>query len=552
MAGPVDPRLLTRARATRSYLVAGVVVGSATAILVVGQAWLLSRLVAAAFSAAGPTAPGKSAEFPLGGLMAGIGALSAVIVARAALAWSNSWLAHRAAAAVKSQLRSDIIRARLQQPGVHTLSTGQLVTLMTRGLDALDGYFGRYLPQLVLALTVPLVVGVAILTADLTSAVIVAITLPLIPLFMWLIGKATEAKINRSWRTQSRLANHFSDLVSGLPTLQVFGRAKSQVIGLEETESKHRSETMQTLGVTFLSSFVLELLATYSVALIAVPIGLRLVYGGFDLATGLFVLILAPEAYLPVRQVGVHYHDSVDGIAAADQAFAVIEAGETPDPRTKPRPLTSSLHVAFDDVTITYPGETTPALRGLDLTLSPGEIVGLTGPSGCGKSTALAGLMGFMPLSGGRITVGGVPFTELDVTEWRRTLAWVGQEPGMVHGSVADNLRLGDPDADEGALRAALDRAGAKGIPLTKQVGDDAEGLSAGERRRLAVARALLRIQAGARFLILDEPTAGLDAETETTVIEAVRASGAGALIVTHRPALQAACDRVVELVVTR
>ncbi|WP_432560363.1 thiol reductant ABC exporter subunit CydD [Granulicoccus sp. GXG6511] len=549
MAGAIDHRLLTRAKATRTYLIAGVAVGSATAVLVVCQAWILSRMIARVFDSRGPegTQPGSIDAMPFGGLWAAIGVLAAIIAGRALLAWLNSWLAHRSAAAVKSQLRSDIIAARLRAPGRTDTSTGSLIALLTHGLDALDGYFARYLPQLALAFTVPLIVGVAIFTTHVTSALIVAVSLPLIPVFMVLIGLATKVRMAKSWRTQRRLANHFGDLVTGLPTLQAFGRAKNQTIGLEITEKKHRSETMSTLRVSFLSGFALELLATYSVALVAVPVGLLIVDNRMDLVTGLFVLILVPEVYLPVRQVGVHYHDSVDGIAAADDAFAVIErAGGKPG--IVPAPSLVDAPIRLDRVSFTYPEAKSPALVDFSAEVRPGEVVAFAGPSGCGKSTALALLMGFWTPSEGSIAVGDRLLFELDIASWREQLAYVAQEPGLVSGTIADNVRLGDPTADDAAVADALRRAGGAGLAPERDVDDAGENLSAGEIRRIAMARALLRIDAGARLLVLDEPTAGLDSDTEAQVLAGVRRSGVGALVVTHRPAVLAAADRVIEL----
>ncbi|OYN99594.1 thiol reductant ABC exporter subunit CydD [Enemella evansiae] len=549
MAGPIDPRLLTRARATRGFLIASVVVGSATALLVVAQAWLLSRIVARVFDAGAQPSAAEAARLPFGGVAAALGVLALVIVGRAVLAWFGSWLAHRSAATVKSQLRADIIDARLTAPGATRVPTGQLVALLGQGLDALDGYYARYLPQLVLALTVPLIVGVTILTADLTSTIVVALTLPLIPLFMVLIGLATKVKLDRSWRTQTRLANHFADLVAGLPTLQVFGRAKAQEKGLVLTEQKHRSETMSTLRVSFLSSFALELLATYSVALVAVPIGLRLVEGNIDLTTGLFVLILVPECYLPVRQVGVHYHDSIDGITAADEAFAIIEGADAVRGRERgAAPDPAAVEVQLAGIGVRHPGAETDALTDFSLAVRPGEVVALSGPSGSGKSTALAVLMGFLTPTTGRVLVGDTDLATIDPAAWRARLAYVAQQPGVINASLAENVRLGDPAADDAAVAEALRRAGAGELDPARAVGDDGVELSAGELRRVAVARALLRLDAGAGLLVLDEPTAGLDAAAEQAVIEAVRRSGASALVVSHRDAVLAAADRVVRL----
>lgn len=541
MAGPIDPRLLRRARATRGYLVAGVAVGSATAILTLGQAWLLSRSVADIFATGQLTT-----------LTWAVGGLCVVFGLKAALSWANEWLAQRASAAVKSQLRRDIMTARVDRP-LESTASGGLVTLVTQGLDGLDGYFSKYLPQLLLAVTVPLIVGVAILTSDLLSAVILALTLPLIPVFMALVGWMTEAITRRRWAVQTRLANHFADLVAGLPTLQVFGRAKAQARGLKDSEDKHRSETMRTLRVSFLSALVLELLATLSVAVIAVTIGFRVVYGQLDLTTALFVLILAPEAYLPVRQVGVHYHDAADGLAAVESAFALIDppaAAPTPDV-SEPTPATAPAEqdalLSVRDVTHTYPGAETRALAPVSFDIGPGEVVALAGPSGAGKTTLLNAVMGFLAPSGGTLSSGGRALDQFPA--WRDQIAYVGQEPGLLSGTVADNVRLGFPHATDAAVADALRRAGAPDLPPDQPVGDDAEGVSAGERRRIAVARALLRVTLGrAKLLVLDEPTAGLDADTEAGLLHTLRRLDVAALVVSHRPAVLAEADRVVRI----
>lgn len=538
MAGPIDPRLLRRAGATKWYLVAGVVVGCATAILTIGQAWLLSRSLGGVFE-----------SHTLDLVWPSVLPLVAIFGAKALLGWLNTWLAQRAAAAVKSQLRRDILHARLAQPTSSTSSTGSLLTLVTTGLDGLDGYFSKYLPQLALAATVPLIVGVAIAFSDILSAVVVLVTLPLIPLFMALIGWTTEERTKRRWGVQMRLSNYFFDLIAGLPTLQSFGRAKSQVIGLERTEAQHRKETMSTLRISFLSSFALELLATLSVAIVAVEIGLRVVYGNIDLTTALFVLILAPEAYLPVRQVGVHFHDSADGVAAVDSAFAEIDASPAGVVGTNKAPRVDASPITLDDVTYCYPGADEPAVAHMNLTVEPGEIVALAGTSGVGKTTVLNALMGFLHPTSGKVLVGSDDLATINGDDWRRQLAYVAQNPGMVRGTVADNVAMGAPDATTDTVRAALDDAGGSDIPLRQAVGDDGEGLSAGERRRVAVARAMLRItQGGARLLVLDEPTAGLDAVAERRLLASLRELGVGAVIVSHRPQVLDDADRVVAL----
>lgn len=542
MAAPLDPRLVRRARATLPFLAGLCVVGVATALLILAQAWLLSRGVSSVFAA-----------HHLDGVAMWCGLLAAVFCGRACLAWLQESLAHRASASVKSQLRRDILQARLSRPTDATMPSGTLISLMTTGLDALDGYYSKYLPQLVLAVIVPAVLATAIGLNDLTSLVIVVVTIPLIPVFMALIGWRTEAAVAKRFKVATRLANHFADLVAGLPTLQVFGRARAQLEGLRRTEAANRSETMRTLRISFLSSFILELLATLSVALVAVTVGFRVAAGGMDLRTSLFILILAPEVFLPVRQVGVLFHDAADGMAAAEVSFGLIESGRPTAPKSdveiaSPR----EVPVVISGLTHTYEGTDRAAPDGLSLRIEPGSVVALVGHSGGGKTTALSCLLGFIDPDSGSILVGDRELIGADESvwqSWRRQLAYVPQVPAMMAGTVAENIRLECSDAPEAMLRDALDRCGAAAIPLNKRIDDDAEGLSAGERRRVALARALVRVeQAEAGLLVLDEPTAGLDADTEATVLEAVRASGASVLVVTHRRNIIAAADVVVDL----
>ena len=542
MAAPLDPRLVRRARATLPFLAGLCVVGVATALLILAQAWLLSRGVSSVFAA-----------HHLDGVAMWCGLLAAVFCGRACLAWLQESLAHQASASVKSQLRRDILQARLSRPTDATMPSGTLISLMTTGLDALDGYYSKYLPQLVLAVIVPAVLATAIGLNDLTSLVIVVVTIPLIPVFMALIGWRTEAAVAKRFKVATRLANHFADLVAGLPTLQVFGRARAQLEGLRRTEAANRSETMRTLRISFLSSFILELLATLSVALVAVTVGFRVAAGGMDLRTSLFILILAPEVFLPVRQVGVLFHDAADGMAAAEVSFGLIVSGRPTAPKSdveiaSPR----EVPVVISGLTHTYEGTDRAAPDGLSLRIEPGSVVALVGHSGGGKTTALSCLLGFIDPDSGSILVGDRELIGADESvwqSWRRQLAYVPQVPAMMAGTVAENIRLGCSDAPEAMLRDALDRCGAAAIPLNKRIDDDAEGLSAGERRRVALARALVRVeQAEAGLLVLDEPTAGLDADTEATVLEAVRASGASVLVVSHRRNIIAAADVVVDL----
>ncbi|MFJ6665852.1 thiol reductant ABC exporter subunit CydD [Streptomyces sp. NPDC091383] len=538
---PVDPRLLRYARATRFFLVAVVALGAVGAGLVIAQAMLIAEVVVGAFQ------HGRS----LAGLTTPLLLLVTVSVGRALVAWLTERAAHRASAAVKSELRGRLLeRAAELGPGwLGGQRTGSLVNLATRGVDALDDYFSRYLPQLGLAVVVPVAVLARIVTEDWVSAAIIVGTLPLIPLFMMLIGWATQARTDRQWRLLSRLSGHFLDVVAGLPTLKVFGRAKAQAESIRRITGEYRQATMRTLRIAFISSFALELLATLSVALVAVTIGMRLVHGDMDLYIGLVILVLAPEAYLPLRQVGAQYHAAAEGLAAAEEIFEVLE---TPVPVSGTAAVPAGA-MAFESVTVRYPGRSVDAVREASFTVEPGETVALVGPSGVGKSTLLNVLLGFVRPAAGRVRVGGVDLAELDLAQWRSRIAWVPQRPHLYAGTIAENVRLARPDADDGAVRAALRDAGALGfvdaLPegAGTVLGEDGAGLSAGQRQRLALARAFLSDRP---LLVLDEPTAALDGVTEAEVVSAVRrlAVGRTVLVVVHRPALLEVADKVVRL----
>ncbi|MFD7685843.1 thiol reductant ABC exporter subunit CydD [Streptomyces sp. NPDC059781] len=538
---PIDPRLLRYARATRGFLAAVVGLGAFGAVLVIAQAMLIAEIVVGAFQ------DGLSA----GGLGTPLLLLVVVAAGRGLVGWLTELAAHRASAAVKSELRGRLLeRATALGPGwLDGRRTGSLVALATRGVDALDGYFSRYLPQLGLAVVVPVAVLARIVTEEWVSAAIIVGTLPLIPVFMVLIGWATQSRMDRQWLVLSRLSGHFLDVVAGLPTLKVFGRAKAQAESIRRITAEYRRATMRTLRIAFISSFALELLATLSVALVAVTIGMRLVYGELDLYTGLIVLILAPEAYLPLRQVGAQYHAAAEGLGAAEDIFSVLET-PVPAPGTAAVPTGA---LAFEDVTVRHPGRSTDAVTGVSFTVAPGETVALVGPSGAGKSTLLNVLLGFVRPTGGRVRIGGADLAGLDLAEWHGRVAWVPQRPHLYAGTIAENVRLARPDADDDAVRRALRDAGAlefvDALPDGAEtvLGEDGTGLSAGQRQRLALARAFL---ADRPVLLLDEPTAALDGATEADVVAAVRrlAVGRTVLLVVHRPALLAVADRVVRL----
>ncbi len=541
----LDPRLLRYARATRAFLIVSVCLGVLSALLIVAQAWLLADVVSRAFTG----------EKSVAQLQTPLAALLVVVVARAGVAWGAELAASRSSARAKSQLRHALLTRipALASDSAREQRTGGLAILATRGIDALDGYFSLYLPQLFLAVIVPSVVIAAVLSADWISAAIIAFTIPLIPLFMALVGASTRERMDRQFRSLERLAGHFLDVVAGLPTLKVFGRAKAQATAIREITERYRRTAMSTLRITFLSSLILELVATIAVALVAVAIGLRLLGGELDLRVALFALVLAPEAFLPLRQLGANYHASAEGMAAAEQVFEVLETPAAPTgTRTNfPDPAVAGLEI--DGLRFTYPGRAEPALDGVSLTVEAGEVLALVGRSGCGKSTLLSVLLRLLAPDCGSVRIGGVELADLDLDAWRARLAWVPQRPHLFNASIAQNVRIARSGASEEEVWAAIRAAGLTNVVLDLPLGldtilgDRGAGLSAGERQRVALARAFLR---DAPLLLLDEPTANLDGQTELEIVQSIRrlSRGRTVILVAHRPALIEMADRVLAL----
>ncbi|MBO2460898.1 thiol reductant ABC exporter subunit CydD [Actinomadura sp. LCR2-06] len=471
--------------------------------------------------------------------------LVAAVAGRAVLAWVSSLVAGRAAAEVKRGLREALLEGGAADAGAR-------VTLLTRGLDAVDPFFTGYVPQLLAACVVPVLVVARLAVADWASAVVVLVTLPLVPVFGALVGLRTAALTGRQWASLHRLGGHFRDVVAGLSTLRGFGRTGHQSGVVRALAEEHRRATTGALRVAFLSSLVLELVCALSVAVVAVPVGLRLLEGGMALSTGLLVLVLTPEAYLPLRALGARFHASAEGVAAAEEAFAVLDAPAAP---SGGRAVVGGgvPEIVLDRVTVRYPGAERAALEEVSLRVGAGERVAVTGPSGAGKSTLLLVVAGLVVPVSGRVLVDGVDLAELDPMAWRRCLGWVPQRPHLFAASVADNIRLGVPGAGMERVVEAARAAVAEGFVAEMPrgyatvLGEGGAGVSAGQRQRLAVARAYL---AGGPVMLLDEPTARLDVASEQALVQGAARllEGRTALVVAHRPALLSLADRVVRV----
>ena len=533
---PLDPRLLRYSAAARGYLTATVALGLATTGLILLQAGLLAHLLASA--ATGTTAA----------MLAGtLGLLLAVLLTRAAASYGGEASALRAAAAVKSQLRRRLTdhTLRLGPSWLAGRQPGQIATLATRGLDGLDTYFSRYLPQLILACLVPVAVLIRVGLADWLSGLIIAATLPLIPVFAILIGLHTKQVTQRQWRLLARLGGHFLDVVEGLPTLKLFGRAKPQEKVIGKVTNDYRATTMSALRVAFLSGFVLELTAALATALVAVEVGLRLLNGHMSYQSALLVLLLTPEAYLPLRAVGAQFHASTEGAAAAADVFEILGTPQPGHaPARQPYPAGHRVDLRSDiirltGVTLAYPGRDRPALDQVCLSIRPGERITLTGPSGAGKSSLLGLLLRFTEPTGGHIDVAGTDLASIPLAEWRSQVSWIPQHPHLFATSVAGNIALGAPAASRADIERAAQAAGAAefigNLPqgYDTELGERGLTLSSGQRQQIALARAFLR---DAPLLLLDEPTAHLDAVSAAQVAAVVSTLMAGRTViqVTH------------------
>jgi ATP-binding cassette subfamily C protein CydD len=527
------------------WLRLAVAIGLASGTLLILQSWLLARTVDAVVFE----------EAVLQQVMPWLWGLLVLFLVRAVLAWASEQAAFQAAVQVKLVLR-ELLYLKVQKLGPAWLSgerSGDIVNSLSDGVEALEAYYARYLPAMSLMALVPLAILVFVFSHDWLAGVVMVVTAPLIPLFMILIGKGAEQRNQRQWRQLAWMSAHFLDVIQGLTTLRLFNasRRESQVIA--RISDDYRRGTMSVLRIAFLSSFVLEFFSTVSIAMVAVLIGFRLYWGEMDFMHGLFVLLLAPEFYLPLRNMGAQYHARMEAIGAAER---IVDILDTPVKVASGKLTTVAglrqADIRFDAVSFRYP-DGRQAVQDIDLVIRPGETLALVGASGAGKTTLVNLLMGFLQPQGGRILVGDIPLQDIDPEVWRRQLAWLPQRPQLFPGSITDNIRLGMPRAGREAVRqaAALAQAGdfIEALPQAwdTRVGEGGQGLSGGQVQRIALARAFLK---DTPLVILDEPTANLDLDSESRVHAAVGtlATGRTLILIAHRLRTVREADRIVVL----
>ncbi len=547
----LDHRLIALAGSRRVPLIGAVALGGLGGAVTVVQAWLLAHVIASVFiNGAGRAELATPLMLLLGAALV-----------RALLSWAADCSAAAAAAGVKHDFRSKVFAHLLERGPVAAgrERTGEVVSTLTEGIEALDAYIARYLPQLALAAVIPLTVAVVVISRDLLSGIVLLLTAPLIPVFMVLIGRLAEGRSRRQWLAMSRLSAFFLDTIQGLTTLKILGRSRDQVEAVRKTSEEFRASSMSVLRIAFLSALTLEFVATLSVAVVAVEIGLRLLYGKLVFEQAFFVLLLAPEFYLPLRRLGAEFHAGLGGVTAANRLFELLHApvSERPGPAGLPMPKGPTL--VFEAVSYSYPGVgcecATPrqALDRVNLRIEPGQKVAVVGPSGAGKSTLATVLLRFVEPASGILLADAAPAETIDPDDWRRAFAWVPQRPHLFADTIGANIRLSRPGATDEEVVAAARNALADdfiaGLPKGYEtpVGENGARLSGGQAQRLALARAFL---ADARVLILDEPGANLDPRLQAELDLALEEylADRSALIIAHRVPTVINADLVVVL----
>mgnify|MGYP000075316081 CR=1 FL=1 len=525
---PLDPRLLRYSRSSRGFLLLSVLIALCGAALSIAQAYLLTSLITELFQ--------KSRRIE--DMAPTLRFLVAIFLGKALIGYLSNFLSSRFSTRIKSELREGLINKVIggESDALHRLGPAELSLLISRGINNLDGYFSKFIPQLFIASIIPITVGFAITLQDWKSGIIVMCTIPLIPLFGILIGRFTATATQKKMETLGLLSGYFLDLLSGLPTLKVYNRSKLQTKKLGEIGDQYRKETMKVLRVSFLSSLALELVATLSVALLAVSIGIRLVNGSMTLTSGLIVLILAPEVYWPIRQVAAYFHAAEDGVSVSNQIFDILDS----KPVNGVEVISDVKAITWSELTVSYPNRSTITIPPGQLTA--GKIHALVGPSGSGESTLISILLGFTQISNGEIIIstsqGDVSFDRIEKNHWRSLLSWMPQDPHFASTTVGEIVGHNESALDDVSLDIADLPHG-----MDTHIGALQDAISAGQKRKLALARAFAKPSA---LLILDEPTASVDDVSEEEInrtLEREAKSGRIVLVASHRPTTIASAD---------
>jgi ATP-binding cassette subfamily C protein CydD len=546
--------LFKRVGAARTWILLSVGLGLSGGVLLVFQARFLARIIHGAFM------ENRSVEVLLPFFMALVG----IIILRAIIGWAREVAGFQAGAKIRQDVRMALLKHIISLGPSYTSrqSTGALTTTALEHVEGLHDYFAFYLPQLTLAVMIPAAILAFVFPFSWAAGTLLLVSAPLIPLFMILVGMGAESISQRHYQALARMSAYFLDVLQGLSTLRLFDRSKGEDKKIAEVSKNYRIKTMAVLRVAFLSSAVLEFLSSISIALVAVYLGMSyLGYFSFgfygkplNLSAGFFILLLAPDFYLPLRELGAHYHARAEAVGAAEEILKIMSV---PGPEAQ-RALTSygktkSIHIQFRDVYLTYNEGRLPALRGVSFDLKAGELVTLVGASGAGKTTVLNLLLGFLQPDKGRILVNETSLDGLASESWRESIAWIGQHPVLFHGTIRENILLGKPEASAGEIQQAAHAAGvlefSAHLPegLDTMVGEQGMGLSRGQAQRVALARAFIK---NAPILLLDEPTAGLDVEHENLVVKALNefSKGRTVLLLTHRLENIKQSDRILVL----
>lgn len=543
--------LRTQSRAARFWLLLSVALGLGSGILLVGQAHLIARIVQDAIM----DGVGRARLLPL------FWVLVVIIVARAGLGWCREIAGFKAGATVRGAVRRALLDHMVATGpvGLSHLPAGSLVSNALDQVEALHNFVARYLPQMALAALLPLAMLAFVFPISWAAGGVLLVTAPLIPLFMVLVGMGAESISQKHFQALARMSSHFLDVLRGLPTLKLFGRSKDQVMDIQKASHAYRKRTMAVLRVAFLSSAVLEFFSAISIAMVAVYLGMYYLgyiefgaYGkSLNLAAGFFILLLAPDFFLPLRELGAHYHARADAVGAAEEILKVFDIAKAPTAEPTHRTIAPMPQkILFQAVAVQYHKVQRQGLKSIDLSIGKGERIAVVGESGAGKSTLVHLLLGFLTPTSGNILVDGVPMSTIDVTAWRRHCAWIGQQPTLFTGSLRENIALARPGAPDHQIESAARRAGvlafSKDWPsgLETLVGEQGLGLSVGQAQRVALARAFVK---DAPLMLMDEPTASLDHATEAKIIADLDAwcHGRTLVVATHRPAALGLVDRI-------